>query len=101
MSLNFYINFYPKRFICHIAVLADGTSETFLKGWFVHYNFVRPHQSLDGKTPAEASGIKLGLKDGWGDLIEKAIEYKAMKEKNNGQVMYALNVGKAEVRVIA
>jgi transposase-like protein len=54
----------------------DGTAEAFLKGWFVHYNFVRPHQSLNGRTPAEASGIGLGLEDGWGDLVESAIKYK-------------------------
>jgi transposase-like protein len=64
----------------------EETAEVFLKGWFVHYNFVRPHQSLDGKTPAEVSGINIALEDGWGDLIEKASEYKAIKEKPVEQI---------------
>ena len=54
-----------------------------LKGWFVHYNFVRPHQSLDGRTPAEAAGVNLNMKDGWGDLIELATKYETMKENEN------------------
>jgi transposase InsO family protein len=37
-----------------------------LKGWFVHYNFLRPHSSLKGKTPAEAAGIKLDITNRWG-----------------------------------
>ena len=38
----------------------EETVRTLLtEGWFVHYNFVRPHQSLEGKTPAQASGIEI------------------------------------------
>lgn len=54
-----------------------------MKGWFVHYNFVRPHQSLNGKTPAEAGGINLNMNDGWGDLIEQATKHETMKEITN------------------
>jgi hypothetical protein len=39
----------------------------------IHYNFVKPHQALDGKTPAEASGIKIEKKNKWLDLIDKAL----------------------------
>jgi len=56
------------------------TAESMLKGWFVHYNFVRPHQSLNNMTPAEATGINLNLNDGRGDLIELATKYETMKE---------------------
>jgi transposase InsO family protein len=34
------------------------TARQFLDGWLVHYNFFRPHMSLDDKTPAEVAGIK-------------------------------------------
>jgi transposase InsO family protein len=27
-------------------------------GWLLHYNFLRPHESLGGKTPAEIAGVK-------------------------------------------
>ena len=40
-----------------------------LDAFIIHYNFIRPHQSLKGKTPAEKAGIKLPFKDGWKDLI--------------------------------
>lgn len=49
---------------------------TMLKGWFVHYNFLRPHSSLGGKTPAERAGIKLDLPNRWGSLIEQAGKWK-------------------------
>jgi transposase-like protein len=28
------------------------TARNFLEGWLIHYNYFRPHLSLDGKTPA-------------------------------------------------
>lgn len=65
----------------------------------MHYNFVRPHQGLNGMTPAEASGINNGLEDGWGDLIEKATEYKALKEKPISQVVNPLDARMVEVRI--
>ena len=46
----------------------------------MHYNHVRPHQSLNDMTPAEAAGIKLNINDGWGDLIELATKYETIKE---------------------
>jgi putative transposase len=30
-----------------------------LTGYQIYHNYVRPHESLEGKTPAEASGIKI------------------------------------------
>jgi transposase-like protein len=30
----------------------------FTQGWLVHYNFLRPHESLSDKTPAEAAGVE-------------------------------------------
>jgi putative transposase len=42
----------------------------FLKGWVIHYNFFRPHLSLNDKTPAQVAGIKFPYAN-WKDLIEK------------------------------
>jgi hypothetical protein len=28
-------------------------------GMRIYYDFIRPHEGLDGKTPAEACGIKI------------------------------------------
>ena len=43
-----------------------------MDGFRIHYNYIRPHQSLKGKTPAQASGIDLPFNDGWGNLIDWA-----------------------------
>jgi hypothetical protein len=43
------------------------------EGQRIHYNFVKPHMALEGKTPAEASGIKLEeMKNKWLTLIQNA-----------------------------
>jgi putative transposase len=38
----------------------------------IYYNFIRPHQALDGKTPAEARGIKVEGDNKWMTLIRNA-----------------------------
>jgi len=55
-----------------------ATAKTVLDGWVIHYNFVRPHGYLKGKTPAEASGIPT---KGWHELIQQAIVHNVKKEK--------------------
>ncbi len=30
-----------------------------IEGFMEYYNFIRPHMALNGKTPAEACGIKV------------------------------------------
>ena len=32
---------------------------SILKGMQVYHNYIRPHEGLEGKTPAEACGIEL------------------------------------------
>jgi transposase-like protein len=47
----------------------------FIRGHQLYYNFIRPHQSLDGFTPSQIAGIDLGLKDNkWENLLMKAIK---------------------------
>lgn len=40
---------------------SEKTAEVWVDGWFVHYNLLRSHLSLKGKTPAEACGIDLKM----------------------------------------
>jgi putative transposase len=40
----------------------------FTDGWLAYYNYFRPHESLEGKTPAEVSRVKYDVKD-WADLM--------------------------------
>jgi len=44
-----------------------------LKGYQLYHNFIRPHEALDGKTPAEACGIIIEENDKWTTLIENAM----------------------------
>lgn len=53
------------------------TKETpILKGMQVYHNYIRPHEALDGKTPAEACGIELRGENKWMTLIQNAAAAK-------------------------
>jgi len=43
-----------------------------LTGCQIYHNHIRPHQALNGKTPAELCGIKVEGKDKWLTLIQNA-----------------------------
>lgn len=46
-----------------------------VEGHRIAYNFVRPHEALEGKTPAEMAGLGLNLGDNkWLGLMKKATE---------------------------
>jgi hypothetical protein len=42
----------------------------FTKGWLVHYNYLRPHESLDNETPASVAGIEYPYEN-WAAIIRK------------------------------
>lgn len=49
-------------------------AQIFHDGWRNYYNFIRPHQSLMGLTPAQMSGINLKLgQNKWLSLLLKAL----------------------------
>ncbi len=43
-----------------------------LKGYQLYHNYIRPHEALEGKTPAEACGIQIQGENKWKTLIENA-----------------------------
>lgn len=48
---------------------------SIVEGHRIYYNFIRPHMSLDGETPAEAAGLDLGLwQNKWLDLLKQAMK---------------------------
>jgi len=60
-----------------------------LNGFMTYYNFIRPHLSLNGMTPAEASRINLHLNGGnrWMELVKMAMESKLDGNQNNGHTI--------------
>jgi transposase-like protein len=57
----------------------EETVRTLLEGWVVHYNWVRKHQTLKGRTPAQASGIN--MEGDWHLLVKEATKSEALKEE--------------------
>ena len=55
------------------SMKGDDTAEELMNGFRAYYNFIRPHKGLEGKTPAEASGLDLDLEENkWLTLIQRA-----------------------------
>lgn len=66
---------------------SDKTAETLMEGNRIYYNYLRPHQALEGKTPAEKAGIDLkldGNKNKWQEIIKRG---KRSKRNNNPKVI--------------
>jgi transposase-like protein len=54
---------------------AFDSTKSILEGFTIHYNFVRPHQTLNGKTPAQAA--RMNAPSNWKNLIEEATKHEA------------------------
>jgi putative transposase len=103
---EFYTNTIPRtRHISHIRLQGDHNNnkmERFngevrdrektmrgikkvdtpiLPGYQIYHNYMRPHEGLDGKTPAEASGIKIEGQNKWITLIQNAEKRKGNNKK--------------------
>ena len=50
-----------------------------LKGYQIYHNYIRPHEALNGATPAEACGIEVKGDNKWLSLIRNAVHV----QKNN------------------
>ena len=46
------------------------TAKLVMDGWLVHYNFIRPHESLKGKTPGEVARIRAPFRN-WEEVVRK------------------------------
>ncbi len=47
---------------------STDTAMQFADGFLAYYNYLRPHEKLDGRTPAEVAGISYSIKN-WADVI--------------------------------
>jgi len=50
----------------HKSAIAEGQR--------IYYNFVKPHEALDGKTPAEKAGINIDGKDKWKTVFKNTLK---------------------------
>jgi hypothetical protein len=46
-------------------------------GMQIYHNYIRPHQALKGKTPAEVAGIKVEGVNKWLTIIQNASRNKS------------------------
>ena len=56
------------QIICSNLIHKSGIEE----GQRIYYNFVKPHETLEEKTPAEKCGIKIEDNDKWMTIIQNA-----------------------------
>jgi transposase-like protein len=56
---------------------------TVLTGYQVYHNYLRPHEALNGKTPAEACGIAIQGNNKWKTVVENAQKNLAKPISNN------------------
>ncbi|MGD0146283.1 MAG: hypothetical protein ABSB53_05460 [Nitrososphaerales archaeon] len=53
-----------------------------LKGYQLYHNFIRPHEALNGETPADRAGIKVEGENKWLTIIQNASH--AQRETDSG-----------------
>jgi len=58
------------------ALKAYDSTKMLLDGWSVYYNCIRPHQSLGGKTPAQAA--RMDVPNTWKGIIDEATKREAI-----------------------
>ena len=52
-----------------------------LQGYQLFHNYIRPHEALSGKTPAEVCGIKIEGENKWHTLIQNASQQKRIDKE--------------------
>jgi transposase-like protein len=55
-----------------------------LDGYQIYHNYVRGHEALDGRTPAEACGVKVEGENKWLTLIQNASRKRKSKAQIDG-----------------
>lgn len=82
------VDFAPSSFDTHLDsltlkyspktdLIASGTVSA-LKGYQIYHNFIRPHEGLGGKTPAEACGITVEGRNKWLTIIQNASHVQSL-----------------------
>lgn len=59
-----------------IGLKSYESTKLLREGWSVYYNCIRPHQSLGGKTPAQAA--RIDIPNTWRGTIDEATKKEAI-----------------------
>jgi len=54
----------------------EATAQTMMDGLQIYFNFLRPHMTLNGKTPAQKAKIDVDSNHNWLSLIKKASKHQ-------------------------
>ena len=57
----------------------EKSDTPILSGMQIFHNYIRPHEALKGKTPAEVAGIKIQGENKWLTIIQNASRNTAKK----------------------
>lgn len=60
-----------------------STDTPIIAGFQIFHNYMRPHEALKGKTPAEACGIKVEGDNKWLTLIQNTSHQTIFDSKSN------------------
>jgi putative transposase len=82
---------------CMRGLHGYNSTKLLLEGWSVYYNCVRPHQTLGGKTPAQAA--RMGAPNNWKSLIDEATKHEAQLLANVTKPAESINSDKIEAIV--
>lgn len=50
-----------------------------LSGYQIYHNYIRPHEALEGKTPAQVAGIEVRGQNKWVTIIQNASKRDAVE----------------------
>jgi len=62
------------------------TDETpIIEGHRLFYNFIKPHEGLNGLTPSEEAGITIEGDNKWLTLMETSLSYERYKNRKESK----------------
>ena len=82
---------------CMRGLHSYNSTKLLLEGWSVYYNCVRPHQTLGGKTPAQAA--RMSAPNNWKSLIDEATKHEAQLLANVTKPVDSINNEKIEALI--
>jgi len=71
-----------------MRALKKNEQNPAIDGWRICYNFIRPHQTLDGLTPAEKANLNLKLGENkWLSLIKQSAENREIPKVTTEKIL--------------